>query len=538
MIDKRRLKDTKIYDEFQTDKEHMLPFWFDMKKEKFLHNIDTFYYSVMLTQDFMQDSQDPIVLRLRNYFDNQLVNRGVMGEKVPFFLDGVDATLNIRYGVFAGIYKYCIECPDYFDIFIAPFVPNMDTGQIVVQLRSYYLWMYGAVKCFEKSFKVVQALCNEFDLEIYHVQENRIDYCFHSNYLMNPEQFFSIEHYAKMRRSRLKPQATFHVEFYGNEQTEIDYIREGKRGGKCFLRIYLKSKEVVEQGYKAFFLQLWLFNGLINRYDLYCYEKCYEKRNWHYLDYARLEFYIEYGKDEHEKDICRKILAEKTMQYDQLRKYADQLTPKVTLIMNVEYQTMRKMTKSYELLKLRDNSSCGVCKRVYDYFDNRPLITDYLTRDTFSLTEPNGDSNKSRRDFCGFWNALRRCKMIDVKPTPKDVKLHRIYNRQLNKQVLKNRILCGAITYGIYTKGVNDDNIIDDCVNVLCHLNDNDVQHMKTFKNKKTRQFNDQELAGIVEGYNNLVYRIIDEDGSIYDKDTLDDFICQEKNKGEGSDEI
>lgn len=525
-----------MYEEFlQAKKEDDITFWFDMKKEKFLHNVDTFYYSVMLTQDFSHESEDPVVLRLRNYFDNQLVNKAVMNGRIPFHLDNVELVLNIRYGVFAGIYKYCIECPDYFDIFIAPFTPNMDTGQIVVQLRSYYLWMYGVTYCFEQSFKVVQALCSHFDLDIYHVQENRIDYCWHSNYLMNPEQFFSIEHYAVMRRSRLKPQATFHVEFYGNEKTEIDYIREGKRGGKCFLRIYLKSKEVVEQGYKAFFLQLWLFNGLINRYDFYCYEKCYAKRNWHYLDYARLEWYIEYGADDELKKECQQIVQRKIEKnYDDLHAFADCLTPKVTLVMNVEYQTMRKSTKTYELLKLRDNSKYGVCKRVYDYFDNRKLITEYLTRDTFSLTEPNGDSNKSRRDFCGFWKALRSCKMVDVKPVPNDIKLHRIYNRKLNKQVLKNRILSQAVTYGFYTKGMNNDNIIDDCVQVLCYLNDNDIQHMKNYKNKKSRQFNDQELAGVVEGYNNLIYRIVDDNGIVYDKYNLDKFISQVKyNKGE-----
>lgn len=536
MIDERRLKDAKIYAEFQSDKSHMIPFWFDMKKSKFLHNIDTFYYSCILLQDFTHESQDPAVQKLRNYFDNQLVNKASMNGCSSYYLPGIDLTLNIRYGVFAGIYKYCIECPDYFDIFIAPYVPNADTGQIVVQLRSYYLWMYGVNQCFERSFQVVKALCTEFDLDISQVQENRIDYCWHSNYLVNPEQFLSIENYAKMRRSRLKPQATFHVEFYGNEGTEIDYIREGKRGGKCFLRIYLKSKEVIEQGYKAFFLQLWLFNGLINRYDLYCYEKCYEKRNWHYLDYARLEFYIEYGTDEHEKQICSKILKEKTIHYDQLHRYADQLTPKITLIMNVEYQTSRKMSKSYQLPPLHCNDQYGICKRIYDYLDCRQIIAEYLTSDTFSLTEPNGDSNKSRRDFCPFWKYLRSCKMVDVKPAPKDIELHRIYNRQLNEKVLKNRILCQAVTYGFYTKGLNDDNVVDDCVNVFCYLNDNDIHHMKQYKDRKSRQYNGEELAGIVKGYSNLVYRIIDEDGSIYDKDTLDDFTCQDKKESEGTD--
>ncbi|MFR5106117.1 MAG: hypothetical protein ACLTEB_12940 [Blautia obeum] len=46
-----------------------------------------------------------------------------------------------------------------------------------------------------------------------------------------------------------------------------------------------------------------------------------------------------------------------TMSPDTLHKLADTLTPKINLIMNVEYQTMRKHTKTYELVPFRDNSA-------------------------------------------------------------------------------------------------------------------------------------------------------------------------------------
>ena len=72
---------------------------------------------------------------------------------------------------------------------------------------------------------------------------------------------------------------------------------------------------------------------------------------------------------------------------------------------------MRKHTKTYELLPFFDNSSKGEGKRVYDYFDNWKLICDYLTSKVLRLVEPHepgkNDSNKSRRDLCPFWNALR-----------------------------------------------------------------------------------------------------------------------------------
>ena len=42
--------------------------WFDMTYKKFLHNIDTFYYSVNLHNDFSKDTNDISVLNMRKYF--------------------------------------------------------------------------------------------------------------------------------------------------------------------------------------------------------------------------------------------------------------------------------------------------------------------------------------------------------------------------------------------------------------------------------------------------------------------------------------
>ena len=55
MLDKRVLMDTKIYGELDVETQK---YWFDFKKSKFLHNIDTFYYSVKLMEDFTDDSDD------------------------------------------------------------------------------------------------------------------------------------------------------------------------------------------------------------------------------------------------------------------------------------------------------------------------------------------------------------------------------------------------------------------------------------------------------------------------------------------------
>ena len=498
MIQKREIQHTKIYQEFDDENQK---YWFDFKQKKFLHNIDTFYYSVKLVEDFTNDSADDSVLRFRKFFEQKKsILDSRYGQLVQIFFPGFDRSLNLCAGSYAGFFSIRLECPEWFDIFIAPSVPHGSDGgfsvtsEIVVQLRSYMLWMYGVHEAFERSYEYLKQICDYFDLHIAYCQENRIDYCWHSNYLSNPEKFFSPESFYKMRVDRFKD-ALMHTAKVGSEGYEIDYVSMGKRSDKVFIRIYLKSKEVIEKNYKPWFFKVWLFNGLINRYDLYCYEECYKKHSWQYLDTARLKYYSEYGSDPELREQCRDVVEGKvTMSPDTLHKLADTLTPKINLIMNVEYQTMRKHTKTYELVPFRDNSARETSKRIYDYLDNRKIIADYLTFYVFRLVKPEG-SNKSRRDLCAFWTALRSCRMIDVNVRPKDVKLIRQYCRQLNSDIMKKRVINAAVTLGIYTRGINNDNVVQDCVEALCQLNDNDIYDANRYKQKKARQFNSSELA-------------------------------------------
>lgn len=499
MIPKREIQNTQIYQELD---DRNREYWFDFKQKKFLHNIDTFYYSVKLQEDFTDDSDDSSVLALRSFFEKK---SGIFihqhTDSVPIYFPGCDSNLNLRRCTFAHFFTVCLECPDWFDIFLAPVVPHSAGGglsvtcELVVQIRSYMLWMYGAHEAFERSYAYVQSLCSYFDLHIAFVQENRIDYCWHSNYLSNPEKFFSPENFYKMRVDRFKD-ALIHTAKSGSEGYEIDYVSMGKRSDKVFIRIYLKSKEVIEKNYKPWFFKVWLLNGLISRYDFYVYEECYKKHSWQHLDMARIKFYAEYGTNEEYLMTCRKLLdGTQSMEEDVLHKFADGLTPRINLIMNVEYQTMRKHTKTYELVPFRDNSAHGNASRIYDYLDNRKLISDYLTHYVFRMAEPSGDANKSRRDYCAFWKSLRSCRMVDVNVRPKDVTLVRQYCRRLNSEIMKKRAVNAAVVYGIYTRGINADSVFQDCVETLCQLNDNDIYDAVRYKQKKARQFNASELA-------------------------------------------
>ena len=214
---------------------------------------------------------------------------------------------------------------------------------------------------------------------------------------------------------------------------------------------------------------------------------------------------------------------------DVMIRLAGQLTPPVHLITNVEYQTMRKGTKSYVLLPVKDNSAHGAARRVYDYLDNRPLIVDYLTRDIFRLVEPAGDSNKSRRNDCGFWRALRRCRLVDSSRLPDDLHMVRDYNRKLNKEAMKRRLLNSVVVYGFYDRGLNEDSVMKDCYNALLRMNDNDLMDALRYKRKKARQFNGNELPGITEPNMPQKYVLLDrESGVIYDDDSIDSLDIQD----------
>lgn len=205
-------------------------------------------------------------------------------------------------------------------------------------------------------------------------------------------------------------------------------------------------------------------------------------------------FYVEHGTDESYKAECRRLLEQETPNYDAISILANRLTPSVTLITNVEFQTTRKSSKSYCLLENPDNKKYGECTRIYDYMDNRRLITEYLTRATLRLIDPNTDSNKSRCDYCAFWAALRATKQMEVRRSKKQLKLVRDYSRNKSIDAVKKRMTNSIITYSLYLKGINEDDVLQDATDAVIMLNDNDIQNMKKYKIRKSYEFSQEDL--------------------------------------------
>lgn len=503
MVDVQRIEKSVLFQEMDADQR---AYWYDMKTKKFLHNIDTFYYSVKLAEDFTVESQDKKVLAFRRVVERiskNLALKNYTGDVMQFMVHGgVDDYLNVLPLHFGKYYTFCLESPEEFDIFIAPTVPGSAdvvsvTSEIIVQIRSSMLWELGVNRAFERSYEWVKAICQMYGFTIFEVKENRTDFCWHTNYLEQPEKFFALDSFYSMRVDRYKD-ANYHTEKRGSGgRYEVDYISLGRRGGRCFIRIYNKCKEVLEKNYKPFFFKTWLFHGLINRYDLYVLEESYLRQSWQYTTIARLKFYLEHGSHPQYQQQCREqieVFETAAKVTDKMMELADELTPPLNLIYNIEFQLMRKASKSYQITPFKNNDAYGPAKRIYDFLDNRRLICDYLTTNIFRMVEKTGDANMSRRPDCGFWIALKRTKMVDAAPVPEGLMMQRNYNRKLNAEKMKQQIIRKSVTYGMYVKGENNDSPVSDVMLSVLRLNDNDIHEAKKYKERKAKQLPKQLL--------------------------------------------
>ena len=162
---------------------------------------------------------------------------------------------------------------------------------------------------------------------------------------------------------------------------------------------------------------------------------------------------------------------------------------------------MRKHTKSYDLVPFKDNSDKVESKRIYDFFDNRRLIMDYLTFYTFRLVDYKKDpTNKSRCPLNNFWDRLRKTKIVDVHLSKTDLKLTRTYSKNLNADLVKAKAVNAISNYSMYLKGAtNESNFFSDCVDFINMLNDNDIMKAKRNKSKKRLKINVDDFEDAIK---------------------------------------
>ena len=522
MINKS-VKQSPIYSEFSPEE---LENFFSLKEKKVVPHVDTWYYTVSLYGD-CNDPDDNIQAMLDLLKDKKKEKAENYSSAVDLFGLSVE---NIRF----SHYEYCLSVPETFDIFISSFLPNVVTPRIVVQVRTRSLVLDGTMQAICKSFRAVETILDAFGIEVGEVKENRIDYAYHTNLIQDPYRYFSDSlMIRKLKCSmRLYHKVGLLYQKVGKvgKKIDIDYLSLGQRkSNNVFIRIYNKSREVVEKNYKSFFLDKWLEDGLINRYDYEVYARAYELGTYTTgVLIGRIDWYMEHGKNPDIKDeLLRLKLScyEKSDNIDQLRKIVDYYLPPVTLIMNVEFQTKRKFytdcdefisifstaaaqglhsdtLELYHKVLVADQTevreverhstvqtTVGKVEFLDEWWKHSPLyrlqilyslraeILHYLTSETLCFVDHKGEGEKEK--MCNWWKRIHTCTIEEY-----DSKLLDLFRaRERRVDLLKSeRRLCSAIAHTsmLVNEGQNKHSTFtEDLSDALCLVNDNDMHDAK-----------------------------------------------------------
>lgn len=457
------IKRTKMYKELNNDKQHE---YFNLLREKYLHNIDNIYYSCFIEDD---DSENKSV---NNFIDDLLECKEIMirnYEEVPFKYGLVyEAKRHATYGL-------CITNKDRYDIFVDEYYRNDKTPRILIKIRAMPLWLEPIHDVVEEALKVIDKVLGDYKLKVLCTRENRIDYCYHTNYIQSPRKHFKdkvLEDTLVTTMKSYKVQGKIIRQFKKTTLTK-DYLSFGNRSSQnVFIRIYNKTREVVEQGYKPFFIYKWYEHKLISYYDKYCLEYAFEHKDYDKIHTGRLNFYLEHGQDSTIKKTIRNLLSDSETTRQDIEALANLYLPKVTIICNIEFETKRKFyyysDKQINMLSVLDKSE-GKDKRldrIFKIIDNRVLFLDYITHKLMTY-EKNGKT-------CSWWKRLQSCKIESV--SSKKDELAREYSKQLNEKLVKRKFINNVASLSVYGDNVDTDFTIDIC-DVLTNMNDNDTRY-------------------------------------------------------------
>lgn len=469
-------KRNQIYNEFnETERLN----WFDINKEKVLHNIDSLYFNIYVVEPITQKC-----------FLQKLDSLRELAEIEPYYVKEWDMNFN-KYAVKG--FDYCLDKQDNFQIFLKRSRRNSSLPICRVQISSALLWEVGEYKAVEKGYEYAKRIMEGYYTPC-ELKECRIDYAYHTNYIRNIDKFINSSNVNKVQVSRFR-KAFMVADLTNDEEAQIETIGLGSRSSKSvYVRIYDKTTEVVQNGYKAFFFAIWKENKLISNYDLYCYELAYKNRSKLWLTKARLVFYSQYGSDPNIRLRCNNILSdyEKLERVD-LERFANEITPKPTMIVNIEYETGSNFYKSLDecisIFPSFTKVDNIIFNRVYKILDNKQSILNMLTTEVFRIIDIKDTVHKRKRekDLHPLWKIITTLK---IESRSEAVALIRKYNRSLNAEVIRLQIVNKISTLSFYENGDNENNLYDDTIEFLGTVSENEVKKGLDYKKKKANQLN------------------------------------------------
>ena len=502
-----KAKKSRLYSEFSSEQSKE---YFDFTQKNFMHNIDTLYYVIKVKNDWRECPNVHFFKSLLIQYQEKayevaslpvFTKEDMEKLQLPELFPGDDWVMN---GVAASkIYRYDLTQQDKYSVFIAENNMNQNTPELIVQIRSQFLWLEGEKQAVIKSLNAIEDLLRRFNIDILEVKENRIDYAYHTNYIQDPTSYFKHQNIAKMQQSRFTRGS---VEFSFRNQfiTETDYLTLGrKKSNNLFFRIYDKTKEVIQQGYKQFFIEMWHQNKMISTFDKYCIEKAFlnpSADNFKYLDIARLEFYLDFGKNEVIKqDIRSLIYTKKARNYPKIIALADELTPPVTKVLNVELETKRKFYSTldnfiFSFLEVTSDVP-DYAKRLFRILDNKKMFHDFITRNTedgsgvirfldYRAKNRLGKPWAKKKDFptSDFWKRLQNLQLDNRKV---DEEMIRQYQKSVSLHLMKKRLVNSVSTFSLYQSLDLESNAIEDALDFISTINESDLERAVEYKEKK-----------------------------------------------------
>lgn len=463
--------------------------WFDYKRNKFITHVDTLYFTAYVnTSEWNNDGRRT---NLCQYLKSKKELANNTHTEVPVFEQVAEGLSVVPFMSF-GFYSLHFGKKDCFDVFIAETVPNLSTTPIVVQIRSQYLWLQGARRSFDLTCYYLEKALKKFGFRITKTQENRVDYAFHTNYIQDPVSFFNTKNLAKMQVSNFE---RWHQEgYFFDDEIHSDYFTLGRRtSNNVFFRVYNKSKEVIEMGYKQFFIPIWEENGLISKFDKYILEKCFVTGNYFSKEKARCEFYLEYGSNESHKEYIKELLDDKKTTASMFKKVADNLMPDMTIICNVEFQTKRKYYYNLDIPRATKDTTYKA--NVYNIFDLYYSIINKLTSETIRFINYKGkysDVRRSERPTADWWLRLTNAKMFEFDDIHYD--MVRIYQKNLSKDRQKVIAINNLASYAAYKLDDNS-SLISDLTEFQMSLNNDDWRRYYNKRNSKEKELKKQGIV-------------------------------------------
>ena len=459
-----------IFAEF-TDREKEN--WFTLTRAKVLPHIDNIYYNVHITGDSGENPPEGVQKMLEELRDAKREKTRAYGNEVALW------NLDVYPSNFAT-YEFRLSDDGNFDIFVASYLPNDNTPRIEVQVRTRLLVLRGVDNALHDSFLAVERILASFGLSCFKIGENRIDYAYHTNLIQNPIEYFSDKSLISHLKSVFRVgQKVFNI----TDKIDLTYFSLGKRQSNClFFRVYDKSREVCEKAYKGFFLDRWVQNGLISRYDFCCYMEAYKNQSYDVgLMIGRIKWYLEYGKDEARKASLQKLLDTcyiKNCNSNKIRRALKGVLPEVTVICNVEFETKRKFylsmanwLESYDDTVKIESKLQPQFKRLVQILSFQQTIHEYLTSVVVKFVQDKTRKDGPDNPMLDWWYRIHRCKVADFPALPD---FERTYDTKPDLLRAKKSFMSSTAYLTMLLKeSTESQDFVADISDILADMNDN-----------------------------------------------------------------